>query len=339
MRRLVGATWVAAVAVWALGASAAGVPVDQASKEQWRAAQKTFLVADDLYDAKRFSEALTAYRASYDIVASPNSRLMIARSLRELGQLEPAYYELLGTISDAEAFAKKDEKYRASARAAREDLEALKNRVALLTLRLSDAPPGTKVSVGARQVDPGALGRALVVEPGPVRVIASAPGGPEVRHDLTLEAGSASELELELGAVAIDRPSATPSAPVESSPADDSSRVSSEPSSLLPWAYVAGGVGVAGLAAFGIFGAMTNSKFGALETECADGHCPPDRSDDIDTGRRYQLIANIGLVAGVVGLGTGAALFVLSSGQEKQASSRKPWVAVGPGNVQVGGRF
>jgi hypothetical protein len=85
---------VATIAGWTLSAGAAGVPVDQASNDQLRAAQKTFRVADDLYDAKRFEEALTADRASYDIVASPNSRLMIARSLRELGRLEQAYHEL-----------------------------------------------------------------------------------------------------------------------------------------------------------------------------------------------------------------------------------------------------
>jgi hypothetical protein len=338
MRRLVGAAWVAAIAVWTLGASAAGVPVDQASKEQWRAAQKTFLVADDLYDAKRFGEALTAYRASYEIVASPNSRLMIARCLRELGQLEQAYHELLGTIADAEEFAKKDEKYRESGRAAREELEALRKRVALLTLRVSEAPPGTKVAVGTRQLETTALERPIVLEPGTVSVVASAPGRPEVRRELTLEAGSSSTLELELAPGAPDPDPAPIAPPTEPAPIVDASAPSSS-SSLRPWAYVAGGVGIAGLATFGIFGALNNSKFGDLESECGGGHCPPERSDDIDTGRRYQLIANIGLVAGVVGLGTGAALFILSSGQEQQARPRTPWVAVGVGNVQVGGRF
>src|SRR6185503_10233169 len=89
-------------------AFAGGIPVDQASNAQWKAAQKTFRVGDELYDGKRFSEALTAYRASYEIVASPNSRLMIARCMRELGRLSDAYTEFEGAVADAQAAAAKD---------------------------------------------------------------------------------------------------------------------------------------------------------------------------------------------------------------------------------------
>src|SRR5687767_9525163 len=123
MHCLVRAGWLAALVGWTALAYGAGVPVDQASKAQWKAAQKTFHVGDELYDAKRFAEALTAYRASHEIVASPNARLMMGRCLRELGRLSESYAELEAAVADAEAAAAKEEKYRDTARASREDLE------------------------------------------------------------------------------------------------------------------------------------------------------------------------------------------------------------------------
>lgn len=340
MRRLVEAAWVATIVGWTFVASAAGVPVDQASKEQWQAAQKTFRVADELYDGKRFEEALTAYRASYDIVASPNSRLMIARALRDLGRLEEAYRELEGTLADAEAAAKKDDKYEDTQRAAQAELDALKKRVAVLTLNVTHAPPGTKLTVGGRDVQLEALSKPLIVAPGAVTVVAAPPGAAEVRREVTLEAGSASTLDLDLKPGAPQKPAEPVTPPDEPTQGGEVSADTSRPSSLRPFAYVAGGVGVLGLATFAIFGAMNNSKFSDLDDSCTDGHCPPERSDDIDTGRTYQTIANVGLVVGGVGLAAGVTLFFLSSGSEKErARSRSPWVSVGPGSVRVGGRF
>lgn len=341
MQRLAAIACGATLLLGSLTAAAAGAPVDRASREQLRAAQKTFAVADDLYDAKRFGEALTAYRASYDIVASPNSRLMIARCLGELGRIEEAYRELEGTIADADHFAAKDAKYQETGRAAQSELDALTARVSLLTLRVTNAPPGTTLSVAGRSVELDALARPLVLPPGNVVIVAVAPEREEVRREVALEAGQSSSLDLDLapGAPAtpprVDEARAAPP-PAPERPIEDAG---SEGSPLRTWAWVAGGVGVAGLATFGIFGALNNSKFDELESDCKAGHCPPDRGSDIETGETYQTVANIGLAVGIVGIGTGAVLFVLSSGSEQRTSGRGTHVSIGPGRVQLGGRF
>lgn len=67
------------------------------------AAQKLFEAGDALYESKRYEEASQAFRQSHSLVKSPNSRLMLARSLRELGHLEEAKTEFQGTIDDAAA--------------------------------------------------------------------------------------------------------------------------------------------------------------------------------------------------------------------------------------------
>ncbi len=335
MRRYSSAAVFALTLSLAAPVAAAGVPVAQAKKEQWTAAEKTFRVADDLYDAKRFDEALTAYRASYDIVASPNSRLMVARCLRELGRLAEAYEELESTVTDAERVAESDKKYAKTARAARDELEALKKRVALLEIEIPEPPEGTTLSVGDGTVELDALARPLVLEPGKIKIVAQAPGRVTVQKELTLGAGSSSKLQIDLETGKTTEPVASEPPPPASQPVKQPPPSSS---SLRTWAFVAGGVGVAGLATFGIFGALNQSKFHSLESDCQDGHCPPDRSSDIDTGRTYQTVANIGLVVGVVGVGAGVTLFMLGS-KHTTGKSRGPWVAVGAGSVRAGGAF
>jgi hypothetical protein len=109
---------------------------------------------------------------------------------------------------------------------------------------------------------------------------------------------------------------------------------------LRTWAYVAGGVGVAGLATFGIFGAMSNSAYNSLDSSCPNHACPPGKQSDVDAGKRDQTIANVGLVVGVVGLGAGVTLFIVSGhGKQEKAGSEAMRVAVGPGSVGVDGRF
>lgn len=320
---------------------AAGVAPDKANKEQLEAAQRTFQTADGHYDAKRYEEAITAFRASYDIVASPNSRLMIARSMREAGRLTEAWAELEGTIADADAAAKADDKYESTAKAAREDLKKLESQVARVQFERSGF--SSPVSVNGKPVPEALLAGPVALAPGKATVTAKRADGSEARVEVELKAGESRRVQLDLAAAA---PAAPPTPPPKAPPPKPEPAPEPEASSgpgLRTWAFVAGGVGVVGLATFGVFGAMNNSKFSALEDDCEGGRCPSSSQDDIDAGKRYQTIANIGLAVGVVGLGTGAALFILGgdSGKKEGAKSAhfRPELRVGPGNLSFGGRF
>ena len=77
-------------------------------------------------------------------------------------------------------------------------------------------------------------------------------------------------------------------------------------------AYVAAGVGAAGIATFAVFGALAHSTYDDLQNACGAGPCPASRADEISSGRTRQTIANVGLAVGLVGVGAGATLFVLS---------------------------
>jgi hypothetical protein len=102
-------------------------------------------------------------------------------------------------------------------------------------------------------------------------------------------------------------------------------------------AYVAGGVGLVGLTTFAIFGALEKSSYNDLQDACHGGPCPPEKADDISTGRSRQTIANVGLVAGLVGAAAGAVLFVVSMPSSKSPTSARAAVVVTPGFVGVRG--
>lgn len=321
-------------------AHAAGIPIEKASKDQLKAAQRTFEAADGLYDAKRFREAITAYRASYEIVASPNSRLMIARCYAALGQVDDAYYELTGAIMDAKQAAAADKKYAPTLAAAETELANLEPKVGRLTLVLGARLKEAKVNVGPRTLSTPDFANPIVVTPGNVVVVATLPDGRSLRRELTVAAGATEKLELDLAAETSEthvasRPKAPPKPTTPTAHAD---ATKAPASSLRPYAYVAGGVGLAGLATFAVFGLMNKSKFEDLDSRCEAGHCGPGSQSDIDAGRRYQTIANVGLAVGVIGVGVGTTLFLVSSPNRRESATTLG-LGVGPRAVTLTGRF
>ncbi len=323
---------------------AEGATLDEATKDQTLAAQKTFEAADVLYDSKHYAEALAAYRTSYNVVKSPNARLMIARSLRELGRLGEAYAEITAAVADAEAAAQKHPRYAETAKAANEDLTALKPRVGFVKLDLgSKAKSGVTVKIGERSFGALDANEAIPVTPGATTVVVSAPGEAELRREVNVEAGATQTVafESEKGGTSLDSGGKSDESLAEEPKKPAQQTVELGPNtSMRTWAYVAGGVGAAGLLTFGVFGALNNSRYNELDEQCPNGACPPGRTDDIDGGRRYQLLANIGLGVGIVGLGTGVTLFVLSGGGKAPVQeARGTTLRVAPGSVSLQGRF
>jgi hypothetical protein len=319
-------------------ALAEGVEVTAATDKQKKEAQKAFQSASAHYDAGRFDKAREGFSASYDIVKSPNSRLMIARSLRELGQLTAAYREYEGVMALATELGSADKRYQATAESAREELEALRLQVGLLSVELQGGSPNTDVHIGDQTIKASELAQAMPWMPGTVTVWALNAAGTAVEHQVDVAAGQTMRVTLDL--MVPDEPA------VAENPFNDEPEgvvVSTSGSSKRTLAYVAGGVGLAGLATFGVLGVMNDSKFSDLESACPNNRCPPDQQDNIDQGKLYQTIANVGLGVGVIGLGASAVLFLLSSDGPEQPQAAffvKPEsISVGPGSIQVRGRF
>src|ERR1700744_5476021 len=76
-----------ASAGFSVAARADGVLPAQASPVQREQAQSRFVRGKDLLARNRYDDALAEFRASLDIVSSPNTRLEIARCLVATGKL------------------------------------------------------------------------------------------------------------------------------------------------------------------------------------------------------------------------------------------------------------
>lgn len=323
-----------AVALSAPPTWAVGVSPQNATAKQNKDASKSFQQAQRLYQDKKYADALKEFRASYDIVASPNTRLMIARVLRDSGKLADAYAELESTITDA---TKAGDKYSQAASAAHEDLEALKARVGFVKVEVQPSGSGATVTIGSHAFDADAADKPVVVEPGKVTVVVTGSGGTEVKKDVDVAAGATETVSFDLTGKAVPT-SKSEEPPSEQKPTE--TKVELGPNTKLrTWAYVAGGVGAAGLITFGVFGILNNSKYHQLQDDCPGGNCPAGRSNDIDSGRTYQTIANIGLVVGIVGVAAGTTLFILSSRKTEAQPGTETALVVAPGSVGVRGRF
>jgi tetratricopeptide (TPR) repeat protein len=316
------------------GAAPSGSPAAAALVEptaaQKQEARDELRRGNEHYSKERYEEALAAFRKSYAAVPSPNSRLMIGRSLLRLGRSDLAHEELSATMAEA---TERGSKYADARDAAQKELETLASQLAFLAVVVTDAPPGSLVSVGDRDIPVEQLPEQLPVLPGEITVVASG-GGHTASETVTAAAGQSSTLTLSLAPPS--EPEPEPVAPPAPAPAVELDTASTP---LRTWAYVAGGLGVAGLATFGVFGLLNQNKFGELEDACPGNTCPADRQGDIDTGRTYQTIANVGLIVGAVGIATGVTLFVLSTGSTEQASGPSVRVAAGPGSVLMKGAF
>jgi hypothetical protein len=330
-------TWiVSGCLAWALAsgvAAGAGADPATASPKQKVEAQKKFESGRRLSTAGRYPEALAEFQASFEIVASPNTHFTIARTLASMGQLAEAYVEFGKTITEAHAAAPKEKRYAETAQAADAEQRELQSKLAFLVVSVAHGD-GATVKVGEHEIDRAALRDPIPVTPGTVTVAVSSGGAEVARQSETLAPAERKTIVLD----AQPKPAEPPPAPPELPPPSEQPAVvmNTSPSGLRTAAYIAGGVGVAGLGTFAIFGALEKSSYNDLKEACHGGPCPPERSDDISTGRARQTIANVGLGVGIVGLATGAVLFLVSAPPKAPTTGRAS-IVVAPGFVGVGG--
>jgi hypothetical protein len=330
MRRFVSSVCLALV-VSLLPVRAHGAGVETASGEQKRAAQKMFEAADGLYESGRFDEAAQAFRASYELVASPNSRLMIARSLRELQRYDDAFKEYQGTIADAEA---SGGRYPDTLSAARAEADALKGQLAYLVIDASAADATAELRINGKSVK-WVPGEPVAMKAGKAEVELRLANG-QTRHEL-FDLKPAEKHTLSAKSAPVPPPALPVVAPTQATNLSASPKPESHSNGLRTAAYVAGGVGALGLTSFGVFGYLDRSTYSDLKSKCSSGACASAQSSDIDAGRRYQLFANIGLGVAALGVATATTLFLVSSPGHSQ--ERKVTLRLGPGNVVVGGKF
>ncbi|HLK37371.1 MAG TPA: tetratricopeptide repeat protein [Polyangiaceae bacterium] len=317
-------------------ARADGVLPSSATPVQREQAQSRFLKGKALLDGHQYEQALTELRASYEIVASPNTRLEVARSLEGLGRLVEAYAEFGRTVTEAKELAGEDRRYSRASAAASLERSELEFKLGFVSLAIQNAAESTRVTVGGEELRRAAWGEPAPVAPGLTEVVVETPGRSPVRQTVTLAAGQRGVLTLDAQSGAAIEPSPPPP-----EPADTATPAPPEAPADHAWmrtsAYVAAGVGAAGLVAFGVFGAMAKSTYDDLQSSCGANPCPSSKADEISSGKTKQLVANVGLAVGILGAVSGVTLFVLSPrGRTAQTGTA---LVVSPGWLGVRGQL
>ena len=327
--RFFAACFLATALLAPLPAHASGVDPDAATPVQREQAQARFGRARQLFNEKRFKEALVEFEGSHDIVASPNARLYIAHCHRELGQLVAAYEEFGRAATEAREHATGDPRYTKTAESAEKERDALGPKLGFVTLTVKNASPETKLTIAGEEIKSAAWGEAAPLLPGANEIVAETPGRPAARATVTVVAGEKKHVEIDAGMAPPPPPEPAPALPppVEGNPHQ----------ALRTASFVAGGVGVAGLATFAVFGLMAKSTYTTLQRECP-GPCTSDHGSEVSSGKTQQTVANVALAVGIAGAVGGVTLFVLGR-PPKRPDAPSAAIQAGPGWLGVRGWF
>ncbi len=305
-----------------------GASVMHATKKQKAQASKLYRNALEAFDAKDFETALGLLQQSYNTVASPNSKLVIARTLVQLGRAAEAYKQLEEAVELAHALAKADDKYEKTAESAKKELDDLSQKVALVTVL-----PGSEVSIAGQKIEPADWGRPQPLAPGKVKLVVKRSDGEQTERELSVVAGERTEV------------SAAPPPPEKPVEAKAAPAAATTPSPAPPepdtvpkrtLAYVSGALGLAGAGTFVAFTLLNRSNDD--REGCDELTCPASTLDAAEKSSSYQTLAFVGLAVGVLGLGTSTYLFATS---ESSPPNEHPvaTLGVGPGGVRVQGTF
>jgi hypothetical protein len=283
-----------ALSALALPARAQNPAAAEALFEEARAA-----MAEGSYDV-----ACARFRDSDKLDPAVGTRFNLADCEERRGRLATAWSAFRGVA--AELGPEDDRKPIAEERA-----KALESRLPYVTLkRTAMTPPGVRVRIDGAEIGEASIGIALPMDPGAHELVVQAPGAAEEqRASFTLQEGQHASLPVRL------RLKAKPaeSAPAVSAPQTDEPPSSpGSTSSRRVWAYVAGGVGLAGVAEGAVSGVVTLNKKKTADDNCNDGtkRCNQTGLDANSSGRVFAVASSVGFGVGVVGLATAVYLWL-----------------------------
>ena len=314
--------------LYATSAGAAGVSVLDANKNELNDAKVPYLDGVKYMNSKHYKEAVEKFRESYNIVASPNSRLMLGRALVKVNQPLDAYREFEETITQATELAAKQPKYQKTADAARKELDDIKVELAFITVI-----PGTEVSIGGRKLSDADWGKPLPVMPGKVQVEITATDGRIRKKRLRLEPGITRVLTADLtSATYSGKGEVNDEDKDESAQKADESPASSASSgsgglSRKTTGYVIGGVGAAGVLGFIGMTVAANAIYGDTKAKCNKGganYCTRVAVDNGEGKGQYEGFGYASLAVGIVGLAAGAYLIFTDNSNSSSASATPP---------------
>lgn len=273
------------------------------------------------YTNRRYEEALDAFRGADARVPSPNTRLMIARCLRELGRVHESIDSFLASETLAKARIDQGESRYEPTRSAARTERAMVERGAG-RIEVDGAGKEVRVLLAGALVHLSAGEPRIVrwVTPGDHTVERHRPGGIVERHTVHVEAGETATVRF---APVGDQKSDEAHSALRPAPPEAPGR--RQRRWAWPLAVGAGALTLGATGSFVAFGLDSENRYQRVRDACQAGECGDAQRADAEVGARHQTIANISLVvAGASLVATGVLIWLaLDDGREPNAKASR----------------
>jgi hypothetical protein len=212
----------------------------------------------------------------------------------------------------------------------------------------AEAARSLRVTLDGQPIPNAFGGGPIAIDPGRHELVAESPGRSRITRIIVAQQGVQNR-PVTLDFAPEPAPAASAAVAVDAG---------SPGSSLRPYAYVAWGIGAVGLGAFAVLGTLGRADEDALRDDCPSatevaslvmpGVCAKSEADERKAiYEREFLLADIGLVTGIMGAAAGTVLFILAGteGSSDDGASSAAGLhldvspAPGGGYASVGGVF
>lgn len=290
---------------------------------------------------KDYSLAEERFRRADALVHAPTLIVDQARALVGLGRLVEAHerYELVlreGVTPDAPW------QWRNAYAEAEVELEALKPRLAWLTLRVL-GPKRPKVFLDGKPVPRASLGVRRATDPGTHTVVVTASGYLTQEVSVSLKEGGSLEqtLRLEQDPEAIAKQRRR-----RQGQGTEYEVIREEREPDRTFSYITFGVAGAGLIVGAVSGGMFLSQGNALLEDCPNRVCTPETNTELTTLRNerdrfrlYRIVSGVSFGVALASAATGLTLWLLNPSPEDVESDEGIEVGLSSSSITVSGRF
>jgi len=309
---------------------------DKSSGDSTRsAARQMAREAIALMHDNRWSEAEALLGKAYQLVPAPTVAVLHGRALEELGKLTEAAQSYEAAVAAGGEGA--PPAFRKAAEDGARRLAEVRERIPKISIVLEGEHLDESrlvLLVDTRPLAHDDWSKPQLVNPGEHVVAASVDGQVAVEDQVMLKEGESKQVVLRLHGAA--KPAAPAPAPA---PAETHQTVEPvvQSSSAKPWGFVVLGLGVAGMATGITAGVVMLDSKSTLDSQCSP-LCAPGSEDEISRFRTARVVSAVGYGVGIVGLGVGAAILLLSPSPRAERAARVQ-VYGGLETVGVEGKF
>jgi serine/threonine-protein kinase len=310
-----------------------------ARAEDPAAAEVLFQEGRRLLSEGQTSAACEKLKDSFALDPMSGTLLNLAACYEKLGKTATAW----ARFHNAASLAKSQGKVEQAAEANRQ-IKALEADLSYLTIAVSEPTPGLEVTREGLEITPATYGVQVPVDPGPIEIIASAPGHKTFKQTVEiaarrdkrtisipkldkLEKGEVAEAaEPAEAAAAAEKPPTKPkkeedAVPVERKRAPEpppmvQPEIVSDGPGKVPW--IIGSLGLVAGATGGVFGYLAIQSNNDAKSLCPTRlNCAQPALDAADRRDRQAMYSNIGFGVGIAGVGT-AAVWLLVGGPKNR---------------------